>query len=142
MRALPLRCPVLQNDRRGGGSLLRGASPWGSWQRWLLIFSVLTTLLLTGQALAAPPRAELLASASEGDWLLIIEADGERRADELSLTPLLRQFAVGRVTMSRVTTEVHSLTRWQIPLHRVASDADQVPALSLGAEQTLSLIHI
>lgn len=92
--------------------------------------------LLATQALAAPPRAELLPGASEGDWLLIIEADGERRSDELSLTPLLRQFAVGRVTLSRVTTSVHSLTRWQIPLHRVAQDARQVPALVLGAEST------
>lgn len=141
MTAHPLRRPALHRDRRGGCSLSRvqpqtGISPW---QRWLLILSLLTTLLLTGQVLAAPPRAELLAGASEGDWLLIIEADGERRADELSLIPLLRQFAVGRVTLSRVTTEVHSLTRWQIPLHRVAGDANQVPALSLGTEQTPAL---
>ncbi|MGY3943643.1 BatD family protein [Aeromonas tecta] len=87
------------------------------------------------QALAASPRAELLPGASEGDWLLIIEADGERRSDELNLTPLLRQFAVGRVTLSRVTTEVQSLTRWQIPLS-VARDTNQIPALTLGSEQT------
>lgn len=97
---------------------------------------LLLCLSLTGQALAAPPRAELLPGANDGDWLLIIEADGQLRGDELSLTPLLRQFAVGRVTMSRVTTEVRSLTRWQIPLHRVASDARQVPALMLGSQST------
>lgn len=106
------------------------------WPRWLLLCTFLMGQLLTSQVLAAPPRVELLPGASEGDWLLVIEADGERRSDELSLTPLLRQFAVGRVSLSRVTTEVRSLTRWQIPLHRMASDASQIPALTLGTEQT------
>lgn len=104
----------------------------GLLSRWFLLLCA----LLATQVLAAPPRAELLPGANEGDWLLIIEADGQRRSDELSLTPLLRQFAVGRVTMSRVTTEVKSLTRWQIPLHRVAREASQVPSLSLGEEHT------
>ncbi|MGY3887234.1 BatD family protein [Aeromonas aquatica] len=108
----------------------------GGLGHWLLL---LLCLSLAGQALAAPPRAELLPGASDGDWLLIIEADGQLRGDELSLTPLLRQFAVGRVTLSRVTTEVRSLTRWQIPLHRVASDARQVPTLALGTQWTPSL---
>ena len=133
----PWRCAFLTSQLLTTQALA-GMPRWGSWQRWLLLFSLLT-IFLPGQALAAPPRAELLAGASEGDWLLIIEADGERRGDELSLTPLLRQFAVGRVTISRVTTEVRSLTRWQIPLHRVTSDANLVPALRLGTELTPTL---
>ncbi len=88
---------------------------------------------------AAPPRAQLLPGQSEGSWLLVIEADGERGSDELKLTPLLRQFAVGRVSISRVSTPVTRLTRWQIPLHRVASDANQIPPLTVGAEQTPAL---
>lgn len=103
---------------------------------FLLRCFLLLCALLATQVQAAPPRAELLPGANEGDWLLVIEADGQRRNEELSLTPLLRQFAVGRVTMSRVTTEVKSLTRWQIPLHRVAREASQVPSLSLGEEHT------
>lgn len=100
---------------------------------------LLLLLLWADLSRAAPPRAELLAGASDGDWLLIIEADGQRRSDELVLAPLLRQFAVGRVTLSRVTTEVRSLTRWQIPLHRAADAATQVPSLALGDEQTPAL---
>lgn len=112
-------------------SLLRPLirQPLGKWLPLLL-------LLWAAQSLAAPPRAELLAGASDGDWLLVIEADGQRQSDELVITPLLRQFAVGRVTVSRVTTAVRSLTRWQIPLHRSASAATLVPALALGSEQT------
>ncbi|MGY6037093.1 hypothetical protein [Aeromonas sp. AE23HZ002T15] len=106
-----------------------------SWRRLMLLL----ICLLAIPAQAAPPKAQLLPGENEGSWLLIIEADGERRSDELNLTPLLRQFAVGRVSISRVITQITSLTRWQIPLHRVASDASQVPALTLGTEQTPSL---
>ncbi|OCA62783.1 hypothetical protein A9R10_09045 [Aeromonas piscicola] len=95
--------------------------------------------LLSTPALAAPPRAELLPGADSRDWLLIIEADGERQSNELAIAPLLRQFAVGKVTMSRVTTPVHSLTRWQIPLHTLDTGPGVVPSLSLGPEQTPAL---
>lgn len=97
----------------------------------LMMLALLFTL-----SVQAAPRAQLLPGESEGSWLLIIEADGNRSGDELDLTPLLRQFAVGRVSISRVDTQISSLTRWQIPLHRVADDANQVPALRLGTEQT------
>lgn len=100
---------------------------------WLLL------CLLSTPALAAPPRAELLPGADSRDWLLIIEADGERQGNELAIAPLLRQFAVGKVTMSRVTTPVHSLTRWQIPLHTLDTGPGVVPSLSLGPEQTPAL---
>ncbi|MDM5131333.1 hypothetical protein OB962_10020 [Aeromonas piscicola] len=100
---------------------------------WLLL------CLLSTPALAAPPRAELLPGADSRDWLLIIEADGERQSNELAIAPLLRQFAVGKVTMSRVTTPVHSLTRWQIPLHTLDTGPGVVPSLSLGPEQTPAL---
>lgn len=86
--------------------------------------------LMTAQVFAAPPRAELLPGADRRDWLLIIEADGERQSSELAITPLLRQFAVGKVTMSRVRTPQQSLTRWQIPLHLLDTSPQQVPALS------------
>ncbi len=70
--------------------------------------------LMTAQVL--PPRpGRAAAGADHRDWLLIIEADGERQSSELAITPLLRQFAVGKVTMSRVSTPQQSLTRWQIP---------------------------
>lgn len=91
---------------------------------------------------ALPPRAELLPGADPSDWLLIIEADGERQSSELEITPLLRQFAVGRVTMSRVTTPVQQLTRWQIPLHQSGSPANTgvvIAPLKLGNEFTPSL---
>ncbi len=91
---------------------------------------------------ALPPRAELLPGADPSDWLLIIEADGERQSSELEITPLLRQFAVGRVTMSRVTTPVQQLTRWQIPLHQSDSPANTkvvIAPLKLGNEFTPSL---
>lgn len=107
--------------RAGWGLLLALASPLG----WAL-----------------PPRAELLPGADPSDWLLIIEADGERQSSELEITPLLRQFAVGRVTMSRVTTPVQQLTRWQIPLHQSNSPADTgvvIAPLKLGNEFTPSL---
>jgi len=89
-----------------------------------------------------PPRAELLPGADPSDWLLIIEADGERQGSELEISPLLRQFAVGRVTMSRVTTPIQQLTRWQIPLHQSNSSANTVviiAPLKLGNEFTPSL---
>nr|WP_251650573.1 hypothetical protein [Aeromonas dhakensis] len=95
--------------------------------------------LLPAQLFAAPPRAELLPGADRRDWLLIIEADGERQSDELAITPLLRRFAVGKVTMSRVTAPQQNLTRWQIPLHLLDDAEQQVPALSLGKEQTPSI---
>lgn len=95
--------------------------------------------LVTAQVFAAPPRAELLPGADRRDWLLIIEADGERQSSELAITPLLRQFAVGKVTMSRVSAPQQSLTRWQIPLHLLDTSPQQVPALPLGAEQTPSI---
>ncbi len=107
--------------RAGWGLLLALASPLG----WAL-----------------PPRAELLPGAAPSDWLLIIEADGERQSSELEITPLLRQFAVGRVTMSRVTTPVQQLTRWQIPLHQSNSPANTevvIAPLKLGNEFTPSL---
>ena len=91
---------------------------------------------------ALPPRAELLPGADPSDWLLIIEADGERQSSELEITPLLRQFAVGRVTMSRVSTPVQQLTRWQIPLHQSGSPANTgvvIAPLKLGNEFTPSL---
>ncbi|WP_042011484.1 BatD family protein [Aeromonas fluvialis] len=91
---------------------------------------------------ALPPRAELLPGANPGDWLLVIEADGERQSGELEITPLLRQFAVGRVTMSRVTTPVQQLTRWQIPLHQSNSPANTevvIAPLKLGNAFTPSL---
>lgn len=91
---------------------------------------------------ALPPRAEVLPGADPSDWLLIIEADGERQSSELEITPLLRQFAVGRVTMSRVTTPVQQLTRWQIPLHQSNSPANAevvIAPLKLGNEFTPSL---
>nr|WP_231554865.1 hypothetical protein [Aeromonas allosaccharophila] len=91
---------------------------------------------------ALPPRAEVLPGADPSDWLLIIEADGERQSSELEITPLLRQFAVGRVTMSRVTTPVQQLTRWQIPLHQSNSPYDTevvIAPLKLGNEFTPSL---
>ncbi|MGY3913997.1 BatD family protein [Aeromonas australiensis] len=91
---------------------------------------------------ALPPRAELLPGTDPGDWLLIIEADGERQSSELEITPLLRQFAVGRVTMSRVNTPVQQLTRWQIPLHQSNSPAATevvIAPLKLGNEFTPSL---
>lgn len=97
---------------------------------WLLLW------LFAHPVLAAPPRAELLPGADSRDWLLIVEADGERQSNELIIAPLLRQFAVGKVTISRVTTPVHSLTRWQIPLHTLDDGSHIVPALSLGSEQT------
>lgn len=102
-------------------------------------FVILLLCLLTNLALAAPPRAELLPGADSRDWLLIIEADGERQSNELAIAPLLRQFAVGKVTMSRVTTPEHSLTRWQIPLHALDTGPGVVPPLSLGPEQTPAL---
>lgn len=91
---------------------------------------------------ALPPRVEVLPGAAPSDWLLIIEADGERQSSELEITPLLRQFAVGRVTMSRVTTPVQQLTRWQIPLHQSGSPANTevvIAPLKLGNEFTPSL---
>lgn len=108
--------------------LMKGPSGW-----WLL------AMLLATQAQAAPPRAELLAGESDRDWLLVIEADGALKGDELSLLPLLRQFAVGRVSISRVNTQVSSLIRWQIPLHLLETSPRQVPPLTLGAEQTPAL---
>ncbi len=88
--------------------------------------------LMAAQVFAAPPRAELLPGADRRDWLLIIEADGERRSNELAITPLLRQFAVGKVTMSRISAPRQNLTRWQIPLHLLDTSPQQVPALPLG----------
>lgn len=108
--------------------LMKGPSGW-----WLLVMLPVT------QAQAAPPRAELLAGESDRDWLLVIEADGELKGDELSLLPLLRQFAVGRVSISRVNTQMSSLIRWQIPLHLLETSPRQVPPLTLGAEQTPAL---
>ncbi|MBP0601428.1 BatD family protein [Aeromonas sanarellii] len=102
-----------------------------AWTGWLLV-----VLLLALPAQAAPPRVELLPGAKESDWLLIVEADGERRDDELDLRPLLRQFAVGRVSISRVHTQTRRLTRWQIPLHLLATSPRLVPPLSLGTEFT------
>lgn len=107
--------------RAGWGLLLALASPLG----WAL-----------------PPRAELLPGTGPSDWLLIIEADGERQSNELETTPLLRQFAVGRVTMSRVTTPEQQPTRWQIPLHQHTSPGSQdvvIAPLKLGHEFTPSL---
>ena len=108
--------------------LMKRPSGW-----WLL------AVLLGTQVQAAPPRAELLAGESDRDWLLVIEADGQLKGDELSLLPLLRQFAVGRVSISRVNTQVSSLIRWQIPLHLLETSPRQVPPLTLGAEQTPAL---
>ena len=91
---------------------------------WLLAM-LLATQVQTAQVQAAPPRAELLAGENDRDWLLVIEADGELKGDELSLLPLLRQFAVGRVSISRVNTEVSGLIRWQIPLHLLETSPRQ-----------------
>ena len=113
--------------------LMKGLS--GCW----LLAMLLATQVQTAQVQAAPLRAELLAGESDRDWLLVIEADGELKGDELSLLPLLRQFAVGRVSISRVNTEVSSLIRWQIPLHLLETSPRQVPPLTLGAEQTPAL---
>ncbi|MFL9625440.1 hypothetical protein [Aeromonas jandaei] len=91
----------------------------------------------------AQPRAELLPGATPADWLLVIEADGVRQGNELEITPLLRQFAVGRVTMSRVSTPVQQLTRWQIPLHLTSQPDDPagmvITPLKLGNEWTPEL---
>ncbi|MFB2864696.1 hypothetical protein [Aeromonas sp. MdU4] len=91
----------------------------------------------------AQPRAELLPGATPADWLLVIEADGVRQGNELEITPLLRQFAVGRVTMSRVSTPVQQLTRWQIPLHLTSQPDDPadmaIAPLKLGNEWTPEL---
>lgn len=103
---------------------------------WLLL------ILASSFSWALPPRAELLPGANPGDWLLIIEADGERQSSELDIAPLLRQFAVGRVTMSRVTTPVQRLTRWQIPLSHNPSSGSQeieIAPLKLGHEFTPAL---
>ena len=62
-----------------------------------------------------PCRGRAVAGASERDWLLVIEADGLHRDEDLNLQPLLRQFAVGRVSIQRVSAQSRSLTRWQIP---------------------------
>ena len=78
---------------------------------WLLL------ALCAMRVQAAPVEAELLPGASERDWLLVIEADGLHRDEDLNLQPLLRQFAVGRVSIQRVSAQSRSLTRWQIPLH-------------------------
>jgi hypothetical protein len=103
---------------------------------WLL----LVMLSLPGWA---QPRAELLPGATPADWLLVIEADGVRQGNELEITPLLRQFAVGRVTMSRVSTPVQQLTRWQIPLHLTNQPDDPagmvIAPLKLGNEWTPEL---
>lgn len=101
---------------------------------WLLLIP-----LLAFPALAAPPRAELLPGASERDWLLIIEADGVLHDDALDLQPLLRQFAVGRVSISRASTQISDLTRWQIPLHLLDTSPSRVPPLALGAGLTPEL---
>lgn len=106
-------------------------------------YLVLILALLAFPCWALPPRVELLPGATAADWLLIIEADGERDSRELEIAPLLRQFAVGRVTMSRVTTPVQQLTRWQIPLHLGQGHdgtADLIiPSLKLGDEMTQPL---
>nr|WP_223953766.1 hypothetical protein [Aeromonas caviae] len=88
---------------------------------------------------AAPVEAELLPGASERDWLLVIEADGLHRDEDLNLQPLLRQFAVGRVSIQRISAQSRSLTRWQIPLHLLDTSPRQVPSLPLGADLTPSL---
>ncbi|WP_227656696.1 hypothetical protein [Aeromonas caviae] len=86
-----------------------------------------------------PCRGRAVAGASERDWLLVIEADGLHRDEDLNLQPLLRQFAVGRVSIQRVSAQSRSLTRWQIPLHLLDTSPRQVPSLPLGADLTPSL---
>lgn len=100
---------------------------------WLLL------ALCAMRVQAAPVEAELLPGASERDWLLVIEADGLHRDEDLNLQPLLRQFAVGRVSIQRVSAQSRSLTRWQIPLHLLDTSPRQVPSLPLGADLTPSL---
>ena len=131
LRKEALRRELIKVERRG--SLVSRLFTPGHALCLLLLW------LMTAQVFAAPPRAELLPGADRRDWLLIIEADGERQSSELAITPLLRQFAVGKVTMSRVSAPQQSLTRWQIPLHLLDTSPQQVPALPLGAEQTPSI---
>ncbi|BDN92388.1 hypothetical protein [Aeromonas caviae] len=100
---------------------------------WLLL------ALCAMRVQAVPVEAELLPGASERDWLLVIEADGLHRDEDLNLQPLLRQFAVGRVSIQRVSAQSRSLTRWQIPLHLLDTSPRQVPSLPLGADLTPSL---
>ena len=105
-------------------------------------WSGLLLMLISIPGWALPPRAELLPGTAATDWLLIIEADGERQSNELVITPLLRQFAVGRVSISRVSTPVQQLTRWHIPLHLSGPDNDVarvIPPLTLGADVTPAL---
>ncbi|MFM4717715.1 BatD family protein [Aeromonas bivalvium] len=64
-----------------------------------------------------PPKVEILAAERPDEWRLIIEAPGRWPAGALIITPLLRQFAVGRVALQQGMGEDGPSTRWLIPLH-------------------------
>ncbi|PJG60074.1 BatD family protein [Aeromonas cavernicola] len=76
--------------------------------------------------------------------LLIVEADGAHPAQALEHAPLLRRFAVGRITVSRVDSANQQLTRWQIPLHLAAASPSpgrssaglRIPPLAVGNQMT------
>lgn len=79
---------------------------------------------------AAAPRVELLPQEGAEDWLLLIEVPGHWPLDTLDIQPLLRQFAVGRISRLESMSESGPQTRWLIPLH---GSADSLPALNLGS---------
>ena len=85
-----------------------------------------------------PCRGRAVAGASERDWLLVIEADGLHRDEDLNLQPLLRQFAVGRVSIQRVSAQSRSLTAGRSPAPARYQPAPGALPAPFGADLTPS----
>ncbi|MGE6108984.1 hypothetical protein [Aeromonas sobria] len=103
--ALAAASPALGNDLRDQASLPGQSGRQGD------------GVMAPSHQASQPPRAEILATERPDEWRLIIEAPGRWPAGALVITPLLRQFAVGRVSLQQGMGEDGPSTRWLIPLH-------------------------